>query len=151
MLKDLQVTLYEIFGYVMPGGIVTAALAVIFLAIYLPTDHISFDLPTTEVWLTVLALAYFAGHMGQAVANLLVKLAKWDEAKAVQQLPPEIRSRVVERLKTVVGEKAAELSERWQFEVCDDAVIRSGKRGEREVYVYSRTLVPASGTTPANP
>lgn len=136
MLKEIQVTLYEIFGYLLPGIVLTAALAVAFVAIYFPQNEVTFDLRSTEVWLTFLALSYIGGHMGQAVGNLLVKIWKWDEAKVVEQLPKELREAVAEKLKEKLGEKVGGLTGRWMYEVCDDAVVRSGKLGEREVYIY---------------
>ncbi len=136
MIKDLQVTLYEVFGYLLPGGIFAGALAVAFLALFFPTNTFTFDLHSTEGWVTVLALCYVSGHMAQAIANQVVKLWKWDETKIVEQLPQEIRDTVTEKLKAVVGEKATTLAPRWMYELCDDAVIRSGKIGEREIYVY---------------
>jgi hypothetical protein len=136
VIKEIQVTLYEAFGYVIPGFVLTAALAVAFFAIYLPCTAVTFDLKTTEVWLTFIALSYFAGHVVQALGNVLVKWWKWDAEQVVASLPQEIREAVSEKLKEKLGDKAGGVTGRWMYELCDDAVLRSGKLGEREVYVY---------------
>lgn len=136
MIKEIQVTLYEIFGYLLPGAVVTAALAVAFLAIYFPNNAVAFDLRTTEIWLTFLAMSYVCGHMGQAVGNQLVKWWKWDAANVIATLPQEIRDAVTEKLREKFGDKVAGLGGRWMYELCDDAILRSGKLGEREIYVY---------------
>jgi hypothetical protein len=136
VIKDIQLTLYEISGYLLPGTVVTAALAIVYLAIYFPTNSLTFDLRTTEIWLTFLVLSYLAGHMAQAMGNILVKQWKWDAAEVVASLPQEIRDAVTAKLKQKLGDKVGGLGGRWLYELCDDAILRSEKLGEREVYVY---------------
>ena len=70
MLKDLQVTLYDIFGYLLPGFISLNAFAILFWAIYFPTRPLSFQI-FSEHWLGVGVASYVFGHMTQAVANIL--------------------------------------------------------------------------------
>lgn len=136
MIKEIQVTLYDIFGYLLPGTVVTAALATAFVAIYFPQEAVTFDLRTTETWLTFLILSYVAGHMGQALGNIVVKCWKWDEGKVVGKLPADLREAVTDKFKERLGDKAGGVSARWVYELCDDAILRSGKLGEREVYLY---------------
>lgn len=136
MFKEIQVKLYDVFGYVIPGAVITAALGIVFLAIFFPTNTVAFDLRTTEVWLTLLVVSFICGHMGQAVGNQIVKWWKWDAEQVVLALPQEIREAVNEKLKQKLGEKVGGMSGRWMYELCDDAVLRSEKLGEREVYVY---------------
>jgi hypothetical protein len=40
MLKDIQVTLYDIFGYLLPGFIFLAGIAMLFWAIFMPSAPI---------------------------------------------------------------------------------------------------------------
>jgi hypothetical protein len=44
VIKELQITLYEIFGYLLPGAVCTAALSVAFLAIYFPKTRLHLTL-----------------------------------------------------------------------------------------------------------
>ena len=82
MIKELQVTLYDCFGYLFPGIPVVLGVGLIFLAFYIPpplqvaqssppTVSILNEMPSIAGWLLLALLAYFAGHVGQAVGNML--------------------------------------------------------------------------------
>jgi hypothetical protein len=141
MFKDLQVTLYEVFGYLIPGMVHLAALALLFWALFFPAPVIAFDIPTGELWVAFLVLAYIAGHMAQAVGNLVEKTIKPVEQLVIENTAPD---RLPQAVVDACRAKATELtkadmsgaSPRWLYRACDDAVIRTGKIGEREIYVY---------------
>ena len=141
MFKDLQVTLYEIFGYLIPGAVSIGSLGVLFWALFFPAQVVDFDMRTGELWVAFLVLAYIAGHMAQAIGNLIESRIKPVEQLVIEKTAPD---RLPQAVVDACRAKATELtkadmsgaSPRWLYRVCDDAVIRSGKIGEREIYVY---------------
>ena len=142
MFKELPVTLYEVIGYLIPGMVNVGALTVLFWALVFPAQVVAFDIPTGELWVAFLVLAYIAGHMAQAFGNLVEeKCLKPVEQLVIENTAPDrLPQAVVDACKakatafTKVDMSSAPA--RWLYRVCDDAVIRSGKTGEREIYVY---------------
>src|SRR5262249_4992618 len=74
MLKDIKVTLYDVFAYLIPGAVLVAALAMVVWAFHFPNAPLSFSLPGAEAWVVLLAVAYVGGHMVQGLSNDLLKL-----------------------------------------------------------------------------
>jgi hypothetical protein len=139
VIKDLQITLYEIFGYLLPGMVMFSSLLLLFWAIFFPTPSIGFDLKTTEVWLAFLVFSYVAGHMGQAVGNLIQKRISSAEKLVLGQngeLSPAVLKAFKEKAAKAYEVDVGALDEYWLFRLCDDAVLRSGKLGEREIFQY---------------
>lgn len=139
VIKDLQITLYEIFGYLLPGMVLFTSLLLVFWAIYFPTPSIGFDLKTTEVWLAFLLFSYVAGHMGQAVGNLIQKRISSAEKLVLGQngeLSPAVLKACKDKAAKTYEVDVTALDEYWLFRLCDDAVLRSGKLGEREIFQY---------------
>src|SRR5690349_19063426 len=90
-MKEIQLTLYELFGYLLPGAVLTAGLAVLFWALFFPQDAVEFDIKTVEVWATFLVMAYLVGHAGQSVGNWLAqRFPPSAEDRAIGALPPEV-------------------------------------------------------------
>lgn len=143
MIKDLQVTLYDVFGYLLPGMVFLAALATLFWAIYLPSTEFVFDLPTVEIWIIFVVMSYVAGHMAQAVGNLITWVRPSTEELVLGSTSTH-KGRLSESLVNACKAKAKEAlsvdltneNANWVYRFCDDAVIRSGKVGERDIYIY---------------
>ena len=154
-MKEIQFTLYEVFGYLLPGTVLCTGLGLIFWAIYFPQAVIDFDLKTVEVWVTFLAFSYVAGHVAQALGNKVVRHFESAEERIItnpKAFPSELvkacRAKITKILKADeqpgfvladgadAAEPAMDLPPLWLYRFCDDAVLRSGKLGEREVYIY---------------
>ena len=136
-MKDLQFSLYEVFGYLLPGAVLGGGLAVIFWAGFFPQSVIDIDTKSTEVWAGFLALAYVTGHVAQGMGNAVARRFGAPEDHIVRAvLPAPIIEACKSKIRVLTGADVDGLSPRWLYRVCDDAVLRSGKLGEREVYVY---------------
>ena len=136
-MKELQFTLYEVFGYLLPGAVFVGGAGALFWAAYLPQASIDLDIKSAEVWGIFLALAYVAGHVAQGMGNAVVRRFESAEDHCIRAVvPPEIVRACKAKAKELTGEDLADVSPRWLCRLCDDAVVRSGKLGEREVYVY---------------
>lgn len=151
-MKELQFTLYELFGYLLPGAVFCAGLSLLFWAIFYPQPHVEFDLKTVEVWVASLGFAYLGGHVAQAIGNIFAKQFSSAEERVVndeKSFPSSFvkacRAKIAKTLKQCddislvlpdSSEPANDLSAQWLYRFCDDAMLRTGKLGEREVYVY---------------
>src|SRR3977135_2854446 len=97
MLKDIQVTLYDIFGYLVPGFVSLAALVIPFWGFSFPTIPLPFQV-FSEHGLATGVAAYVIGHMTQAIANIFLPvvsvglyqtmLQDKTSDQPVKQLPP---------------------------------------------------------------
>src|SRR5712671_3933333 len=77
MIKDLQITLYDIFGFLLPGSVTAAALLITFWAIFWPLAALTIPANVPVFPTTLLLLgAYLSGHLVQAMSNVVENLSK---------------------------------------------------------------------------
>jgi len=74
--KDLRITLYEIFGYLLPGVVMLAALSVLMFELCFPKGPLPFLQPRVDGWIIILFVAYLVGHVAQTIAEYLSTLLK---------------------------------------------------------------------------
>ncbi len=86
MLQAIQVTLYDVFGYLLPGFVFLAAILVAFWALCFPGAPLPWPPVIQADWLVVGIPAYVAGHLAHALANLINKLARCHGAKSAEDL-----------------------------------------------------------------
>ena len=138
MFKELQISVYDIFGYLFPGAIVLLALALVFQAVFWPHDLLIVPTQlTVGVSVCFAFLAYVVGHLAQGVGNLadqLPLLKKWrkDDAGLSPEAKKLLRAAVSERF----GPDAAELKFPELVELCDQTLVHHGSVGEREIFTY---------------
>lgn len=138
MLKDFQITLYDLFGYLLPGGVILLSLAILFWTLFWPNDPFVFwlDLSTPKI-VCVLFVAYLAGHVGQAVGNLIEKIPAahrmlYDHLPISRHLEALVRKAFCSRF----GRDAEALEPHELYELCDQTLIHHGSLGEREIFTY---------------
>src|SRR5205814_1482800 len=138
MFKDIQVTLYDFFGYLLPGALILCSILVLFWAVFWPNVPLSIpaNLPLLEIAVLIFA-AYLAGHLGQGLANLLDKLLK-TRAKIEKKipLPAELAEAVKSAIGSRFGENIKSLSSRDLFQLCDQTLLHCDSVGEREIFTY---------------
>lgn len=138
VFKGFQFTLYDIFGYLLPGAVILFAAILLFWTLFWP--NASLTLPSTlPVFASTCLLfaAYLAGHVGQALANLLEELSK-ARGKLDKELPvsPELGKLVLQAVATRFGEHAKTLEANELFHLCDQTLIHNCSPGEREIFTY---------------
>lgn len=69
MLKDLNITLYDIFGYLLPGGVFLLALSILFHSLIAPSQPIDLSKIFEGKTTLIILIAYILGHFSQAIAN----------------------------------------------------------------------------------
>jgi hypothetical protein len=138
MIKEIQITLYDIFGFLIPGVIMVGAISLFYWTIFWPASTlvIPSKLPAIALGSFVFA-AYLVGHLGQAIGNLLEKLPMI--RKRLEEALP-LSEEVEELLRSTIGArfgKALEsLKPRELFALCDQALLHHDSPGEREIFVY---------------
>lgn len=138
MFKELQITLYDIFGYLLPGAIILLAFAIFFWTLFWPA------VPLVIHWNVPVAvaaclgfIAYLAGHLGQGIGNVLEKLPLVQRTlEADLPLSLELSELVRDAVACRFGVKATSLRPKELSLVCDQALVQAGSSGDREIFVY---------------
>lgn len=139
-VADIQVTLYDIFGYLFPGLVTLGALTIFSWAAFLPASGLTTPRLSGTWWIAVFVTSYVLGHLVQAVANLLVK---WippfgPSALAALDWSPH-GSAIPGALGFGTRPESAREAELWAaqlFEAADIVVAQQGKTDDRTIYQY---------------
>jgi len=139
-MGNLAFTLYEVFGYVLPGGITFLAFVVLYWAFFVPAVPVniaSFQAGLVT-WAAVTLASYVLGHAVQAVGNLCFHGAEnsalgAEHGSAPTWMRERARQAAIEILD--VGSDQ-QLEPRWLFRVLDEYALQTGKEGDREIFVY---------------
>lgn len=138
MFKELQITLYDIFGYLLPGSIILIAVVVLFWSLFWPSAPLalSADVPTLAAVGLVFS-AYLAGHLGQGIGNFMEKLPNVKRNLETNlPLSTELSGLVRDAVAVRFGEHARSLNPNDLALLCDQAMIYVGSPGDREIFVY---------------
>ncbi len=146
MLKDIRVTLYDVFGFLLPGMVFLTSVLVLVWAVYLPRIPLAaVDLPAVA-WTGLLVAAYFAGHVAQAISIQLVRWASTPEQRllgrcksgrcVVGSLPAPIRDAAKQRAAEILGADLDRVDAKWFYRICDQVVAQRGRVADRDVYIY---------------
>src|SRR5713101_3245135 len=79
MLQSFRFTLYDFFGYLLPGAIATLAVLTFGWATFFPSAVVSFTSSSKELWTACAVASYFAGHLIQGIGNAFTKLLRSPE------------------------------------------------------------------------
>jgi hypothetical protein len=137
MIKDLQLTLYEFFGYVFPGLPMIAALGLLFWTFWFPQVALPIVLPPVVVWVIILILAYLSGHIAQAAGNALLKAIHYSPETDPLAAPPQLLSAAAIAARRALGVESVDLSTGQLYGVCSE-VLSQNAHGTSlsEVFLY---------------
>jgi len=138
VFKDIQVTLYDIFGYFLPGVIVVFALTILFWAMCWPRAPYVIYTDFSGPVIAIFALtAYLCGHLSQACGNFLEKVPR---AEAILEkrflIDGELGSGLKKALAQRFGHGADKLLPREMYRLCDESLVHHGSIGERDIFTY---------------
>ena len=141
MLKDIQVTLYDIFGYLLPGFIFLTGIAILFWAIFIPSTPIQLLTISGDIWIVILLSTYIIGHMVQAIANLLTKQLQSAENTVLSKgqadsFPDTVIDSATSKVNLILGVKMKDMKPGFLYQVCDEAVAQFGVTSDRDIYIY---------------
>lgn len=143
-LADIQVTLYDIFGYLFVGLVAGASLWILGWALVFPHAALRDPKLSSSEWLAAVIAAYIVGHLVQAVANLVFERASLMPKAYVawMWMPKDLRSGIVKKLDLTAPEEGARAPDKEKFaldayELCDIVVTQNANAGgDRQVYQY---------------
>jgi hypothetical protein len=139
MIGNLTFTLYEIFGYVFPGGVAFLAFVVLYWALFVPGVPLGIATfqPGLVTWISVIAASYALGHASQAVGNKLFHAAEKSTLDSqAGSAPSWLREQAQQSARRILNVNSDQLEPRWVFRALDEYALQTGKDGDRDMFVY---------------
>ncbi len=139
MVGDFRATLYDLFGYLVPG--MTASVAVILVGEhFVGSVHLTnlAPFPTRLAAASLMLLAYVAGHAVHAIGNIVPGLNRTAESRAFEAggLPVILLDKSRARLADLLKVDVEALPPEEMFALIDEARLQSGVVGDRDIYIY---------------
>jgi hypothetical protein len=139
LMGNLAFTLYEVLGYLLPGGVTFFAFIVIYWALFVPgvpPGIASFQVgPVT--WTAAILVSYILGHAAQAVGNLCFHgVESTLLAPQNGSAPKWMRERARQTASEILKVNSDQLNPRWIFSTLDEYAVQTGKLGDRDLFVY---------------
>ncbi len=139
-MKDIKLTLYDIFGYLVPGIVFLLGLIILYWTAFLNDSRLTFPSLSSSRWLGLAVTAYLLGHMAQAIAILLPSIfpegislvsARGDD-KGFRELLAAARRKLAKKLE----EQPNRLSDSAVISISTRAVKLSGGAAVDEIYEH---------------
>jgi hypothetical protein len=136
-VDKIQLSLYELSGYLLPGSVATLAIAVCYWAIWLPGVPFPVHEAHADVvgWAVIGGVAYLLGHCLQSVGNMVINGVEKAALSKGGVVPDPIIQRVQQRISSIVGVKADELDPVALFRLADEISVQNGAMTDREIFV----------------
>lgn len=148
-MGDIRASLYDLFGYLIPGLLGGFGLWLLMWSLAWPAATLSMA-PAEDpiVAIFILALTYAIGHVIQAVGNLLHGLDGLDLKQALTLtshdthvakngvLSKAVLTAVNEALQARYSATFQEFSPEERFALIDESRVLADREGDREVYIY---------------
>mgnify|MGYP000141370585 CR=1 FL=1 len=141
MIKDLKITLYDIFGYLIPGLVLFGALVIFFWSIFFPKYplEVSYSLSPAG-WIAALLSSYLCGHLAQACANILIRFARPTELSELSGQKKGLPESLVQSAKIAISTKlkikSEDITPELLYTICDEILVQRGITEYRDVYQY---------------
>jgi len=134
--KNIQITLYEIFGYFLPGTIVLAGMGLLFWTLYFPKSVVPIEYPDAELWAPGAVIAYFLGHLAHAFGRILGRpeFDVLEERNWARHMPPTVLANAKKRVASVLHLEPDVVTSRLLFSFCDESLVQTGEIGDPEIY-----------------
>lgn len=139
-MKDLEVTLYDVFGYLIPGCIAFTGIYLIAWRLVLPLDQ-DWSKMSSGGWAVVLGIAYVIGHFVQALSNAVSRLIQKDPVHRIltehSVSSPDIVLQANKRACIKMGLSAEnDLTMKTLYDFMDHYLQQHGNTESRNIYVY---------------
>jgi uncharacterized protein YegP (UPF0339 family) len=133
--SDLTITLYDLFGYLIPGIVALSGIGLFFWAVLDPGLKPDGDL-TAVVWTALFLIAYLLGHVVQAIANLTPRL-KYSLDETWHDDPTAgLFKGVIEKKLGAKGLLPTDANQKQTYRMCDIVVTQKSATSEHELFTY---------------
>jgi hypothetical protein len=130
-MKEIQVTLYDVLGYLIPGVVALAGLLVIVSSLLDGRAIVLAGIDSTWARVALLFIAYLLGHAVQGAANLVFRGVN---TRDLTRIPEDFRMGLIAALRE---KRSISASQESLFEVCDALIVSvDGPTELRDIYVY---------------
>ncbi len=136
MLEKLTFTLYEVFGYLLPGNVTLVGFMLLYWALFVPRvplGVVSFQ-PDLVGWSAIVVTSYLLGHAAQAMGNLTLR--KIEESALAMKRASWMSERATQTAAGLLGVPAEKIEPRWVYRALDEYAVQSGQAGDRDMFVY---------------
>ena len=138
-MKDIELTLYDIFGYLFPGIVALVALYLMIWRVTLPRTQNLNGLSSLG-WTAFLIAAYLVGHFTQAISNFISRLFHENLERAVlanpRFVPPAVLRLAVSRAcQPMVPADAQQISPEALYDIMDHCLQQHGRTDNRDLYI----------------
>lgn len=162
-MKELNITLYEIFGYVLPGAIATLAVSLFYYIFTVSGTEVVLPQMSKTFAALIGIIAYFSGHIVQTLGNIayrnmykaedvlletkdneerlgwFLSLERCIDSKFFgnhNRLPKDLLQSIAISLSDIYKIAPDAISGGTMYKLCDAYVLQNGNVSEREVYTY---------------
>jgi len=139
MTGTLAFTLYEVFGYLLPGSVALQGILVLYWTFFVPRVPLGFATyhPGTVAWTALVIASYLLGHAAQGVANVIHTGAEDAALSPSETTPPWMLERATQLARKLLGLGSSDtISARWVVRTLDEYGVQAGELGDRDVFVY---------------
>jgi hypothetical protein len=152
MLRNIEVTLYDIFGYLLPGSVALGALYLCWITFH--PHSVLWRPHRTDTWLLLGFIAYYLGHIVQSVGNFFEHCVVGPREVILGQagqhsrgeffvgthwepIDSNLRAETVKKIRELVCLKIADDAKgQWVYESCAELIAQRGRGDDREMYEY---------------
>ena len=139
-MKNIEITLYDIFGYLIPGCVTFVGIYLIAWRIVLPLDQ-DWSNVSTAGWAVTLGAAYVIGHFVQALSNILgdfgLKNAEESILADTSLVPSSMIPLAQKAARRAIGLSGnSSLNLKALYEIMDHYILQHGRTDSRDLYVY---------------
>jgi hypothetical protein len=138
-MKEIQITLYEIFGYLVPGFVFAGSISMGYWTVFEKNDLVISKIEA-PFWFLIVMISYLAGHVTQSIANIILgqrstaRLCFRNGKKGIgDHLIEASKDLTMEIIKPGVSGRPDHTT---ILEVCDAMIEHRGSPQTREVYLY---------------
>jgi hypothetical protein len=136
MLSNFAFSLYEIFGYLIPGSLTLAGFGLSYWALFEPRlafRPAAFQ-PGVGTWVIVVVACYVLGHAVQAAGNVLLRPI--ENAVSEMTSMPLLRESAMRNAAALFGVVSKEVEPGWRYRVLDEYSLQTGIPGDRDMFIY---------------
>ena len=131
MFSGLKFSLYEIFGYVFPGILMSFS----FLIVCTWIVKVNLILSNNIYFFTMFILmVYMLGHFAQGISNILGYFIKIKNV--IETIEEETIKTIIEKINKELGTNLNKSNYNQIYEICNSIALREARTEEIEIYVY---------------